>query len=480
MVGLAATPSSGPAAMPAATTITLERVSGTVFVKRPNDATFSSLAGRRSVPEGTEVDAAAGRVRVRASTGQNGVFYEGRFMIRVPRAGTVDLELTGSSFTSCAKGRQLASIQAEDQPPRRLWGSGRGKFRTRGRYSVVSVRGTVWLTSDSCQGTITRVRQGVIQVADLLRGRQVIVRRGKTYRSNAPVEYAIPTEDSQPISIAAGRDGNLWFTQIGSGSIGRSTRSGSIIEFPVPRLEPGDDDGSSTPEVIVTGPDGNLWFTDPGQGAIGRLTPAGTFTMFAVSGTPHGLTVGPDNNLWFTDDEAIGRMTTTGSVTRFPLQIEVGGDATRITAGAEGNLWFIETTGNKIGRITLAGAVTEFDIPTEDSGPAEITAGPDGNVWFTESLSGKVGRITPSGKIDEYELPSGAHSGPQGITAGADRNLWVAESGSSMIARVTPAGRITEVPTPTDDAEPYAITAGLGGPLWFTEIGANAIACARC
>src|SRR5438132_759007 len=68
---------------------------------------------------------------------------------------------------------------------------------------------------------------------------------------------------------------------------------------------------------------------------------------------------------------------------------------TGITAGRDGNLWFVEHEGDKIGRITPQGAITEFAIPTPNSGPAGITAGPDGNVWFAENATDKIGRISP-------------------------------------------------------------------------------------
>src|SRR5262249_36967893 len=39
-----------------------------------------------------------------------------------------------------------------------------------------------------------------------------------------------------------------------------------------------------------------------------------------------------------------------------------------ITVGPDGNLWFTERTGNKIGRITRTGVITgEFPVPTPDS-----------------------------------------------------------------------------------------------------------------
>jgi streptogramin lyase len=43
-----------------------------------------------------------------------------------------------------------------------------------------------------------------------------------------------------------------------------------------------------------------------------------------------------------------------------------------------------------------AGTITEFPIPTANSQPRGITAGPDGNLWFTESSGDKIGRISTS------------------------------------------------------------------------------------
>jgi ferric-dicitrate binding protein FerR (iron transport regulator) len=55
---------------------------------------------------------------------------------------------------------------------RQLWGDGRGRFRTRGRYGAATVRGTKWLTDDRCDGTLVRVKRGKVDVQDLQRPRQ--------------------------------------------------------------------------------------------------------------------------------------------------------------------------------------------------------------------------------------------------------------------------------------------------------------------
>ena len=64
---------------------------------------------------------------------------------------------------------------------RRLWGSGKGSFRTRGRRSVATVRGTTCIVADRCDGTLTTVRRGLVAVRDLVRDRTVLVGAGRRY-----------------------------------------------------------------------------------------------------------------------------------------------------------------------------------------------------------------------------------------------------------------------------------------------------------
>jgi streptogramin lyase len=80
--------------------------------------------------------------------------------------------------------------------------------------------------------------------------------------------------------------------------------------------------------------------------------------------------------------------------------------------------------------------LTEFPIPTSQSSPKAITAGPDGNLWFTEQAGNKIGRITPSGTITEFPIPT-SQSTPIAITAGPDGNLWFTEEGGNKIGRIT-------------------------------------------
>ena len=228
------------------------------------------------------------------------------------------------------------------------------------------------------------------------------------------------------------------------------------------------------PQEIVPGPDGALWFTQ--YNAIGRVTTAGVFTYYPLptsGGTAAGIAVGPDGALWFTEPTGnnVGRITTSGTINEYP--IPTANSAPRfIASGPDGALWFTENAGNEIGRITISGAITEYSVPTASAGISGIAPGPDGAMWFTESIANKIGRITISGVFTEYVVPTAA-SGVRSIVAGSDGALWFTEPSAGKIGRITLAGSFSEYQVPSSpsiSSSPYGITAGPDGALWFTEL----------
>ena len=52
-------------------------------------------------------------------------------------------------------------------------------------------------------------------------------------------------------------------------------------------------------------------------------------------------------------------------------------------------------------------AVTEFPLPVESSSPLGIATGPDGNVWFTEVAGSRIGRVTPAGQVVDFSTGAG-------------------------------------------------------------------------
>lgn len=203
-------------------------------------------------------------------------------------------------------------------------------------------------------------------------------------------------------------------------------------------------------------------------------TPGSTEFSAGISASsyPRGITAGPDGNLWFTEasGDRVGRITPAGAVTEFSAGISSGSYPAGITRGPDGNLWFTESVGNRIGRITPAGTVTEFSAGiSAGSYPEGIAAGPDGNLWFTEAIGDRIGRITPAGVVTEFSAGIGGSYDPEGIVAGPDGNLWFNEF-HDRIGRITPAGVVTLFSAGiTGGGQPAGIAAGPDGNLWFTE-----------
>lgn len=174
-------------------TVGLARISGQVIVRYPGrrrHGQIVNLRGGATLPVGSVIDSRRGRVRLESSRGgkrrQRGVFRGGTFRVKQTRklGGLTDVVLRGGLFgcSARASGDAQAAVLSRT---RRLWGSGRGRFRTRGRSSSGSVRGTKWLTVDSCEGTLTVVVEGVVMVRDFTTGETVEVEAGHRYFASA-------------------------------------------------------------------------------------------------------------------------------------------------------------------------------------------------------------------------------------------------------------------------------------------------------
>ena len=169
-------------------------VSGTVLVKEPGSNTFVKLSGPTEIPIGAQVDTTHGTLLLTAGLGggrtNSSQFFDGVFTILQAKARNAytTLRLEGGNFRVCKARVSALSLDVAGRtkrPVRRLWGNGKGRFTTRGRYSSATVRGTKWLVQDRCDGTLTRVRRGIVRVRDFRRRKNVLVRAGHSYLARA-------------------------------------------------------------------------------------------------------------------------------------------------------------------------------------------------------------------------------------------------------------------------------------------------------
>lgn len=213
---------------------------------------------------------------------------------------------------------------------------------------------------------------------------------------------------------------------------------------------------------------------------------AQTFTAFVLpaGSDAHSITKGPDSDgaLWFTDvgKRSIGRMTTSGAVTLFPVP-----DAPilrEIVLGSDGALWFSRTGsagGQSIGRLDpFSHAFAEFALPNGSIANGGMAPGPDGNIWFTIAvdffpLVGRVavpgGAVTifqndPNKPVDIDNAYGIVSESVNGIVFTAD---WHGDHNVSQLGRITLDGVMTVVAAglPRDARN---IIQGPDGALWFT------------
>jgi hypothetical protein len=158
------------------------------------------LVAGQQIPFGSVLDTTEGIVGI-TSIGPNGAqqtayFFGGVFQVLQDPDGATELVLQQGDFSVCtptgaaARKKTKRTTSAVGARPKKaaptsskkvvraMWGTGTGNFRTRGRFSAATVRGTLWYTADRCDGTLVQVNQGLVTVNDLVRNLTLTVAAG--------------------------------------------------------------------------------------------------------------------------------------------------------------------------------------------------------------------------------------------------------------------------------------------------------------
>lgn len=182
--------------------------------------------------------------------------------------------------------------------------------------------------------------------------------------------FPLATAEAFPIYIAAGPDGNMWFTELTGNNIGRVTADGVITEFPIPTK-------GSRPIAIVPDPSGQpaMWFSEEAGNRVARIDMSGTITEFQVPKSQEnvilaGLAFDGEGNLWVQQYVDQNNPSPAGP----DHVIKIGKSI--LTA----------KPGDKL-------TVTTYEVPTQKAVMHRIIQGPDKNMWFTELKSDRVGRV---------------------------------------------------------------------------------------
>ncbi|HEY0279598.1 MAG TPA: hypothetical protein VGC32_15140 [Solirubrobacterales bacterium] len=238
-----------------------------------------------------------------------------------------------------------------------------------------------------------------------------------------------------PYDLTAGPDGSVWFTDIGMPrAIGEISATGNVTEFTY------SNDVNDILNAITEGPDGNLYVNvqgnnptvavvDPGSGTLTKLP------VTNIPANPDDITAGPDGNVWFDSPNSIvSRLVpATDAITEFgPAEgMQPGAAPDAITAGPDGNVWFIDQNGgdDAVGRVTSAGQITEFPVTGT---PWDLTTGIDGDLWVPMSMPTAIDRVAPDGSVTQISagFDPGADLSETNIVVGPEGNLWTIDDGT--------------------------------------------------
>ena len=201
------------------------------------------------------------------------------------------------------------------------------------------------------------------------------------------------------------------------------------------------------------------------------------FPVPTAGSRPYTIVAGADGNLWFTESigNKIGRVTPFGAITEFAVPT-AGSGPYGICVGPDGDIWFTERFGNQIGRLDLATLlIAEYPIPSFDAQPWEICAGADGRLWFTEENAYQLGSISLLGQIVEYQAAEIGCCFPTGIASGPAGNRWYTLEIGDLIGQIDASTTFTQHPIQAVQVLPWDIAPGPDGNMWFTELAGRAV-----
>jgi hypothetical protein len=261
------------------------------------------------------------------------------------------------------------------------------------------------------------------------------------------------------------------------------------------------------PVAIANGSDGNLWFSVEATGgspryAIVRMTTSGAMTTFAPGTAPstnlpddffNGLALGSDGNVWYAADSNVGNIAASGATNNYPLSglgLCAGANAERMTPAQDGGLWVTIgcSSGSQLLHLSTAGTPTANTLPANFEEPNALVVGKDGHVYVAgKDSNNSLGAIlqatvsggTVAGTPAIADVPSGALntiSILQGITQSADGDIWATNGGcapSAIVRLHLAAGfstsAMTAFPTLAGCADPAYLRALPDGSIWVAE-----------
>ena len=111
-------------------------------------------------------------------------------------------------------------------------------------------------------------------------------------RARTFTEWTLP-EGARPHGLVVAKDGRIFYTGNGNGSIGElDPATGKVVSHVTPSV-------GGCPHTAVIDAAGDVWFTGQGGGFLGKLERAsGKVSEFPMPGGPYGLAIDKAGRIW--------------------------------------------------------------------------------------------------------------------------------------------------------------------------------------
>ncbi|HEV2520893.1 MAG TPA: carboxypeptidase regulatory-like domain-containing protein [Candidatus Acidoferrales bacterium] len=167
--------------------------------------------------------------------------------------------------------------------------------------------------------------------------------------------YDFP-EAAHTYSLDFDKDENVWFTNPGTGQIGKvDAKTMKVTQWTPPTL-------NTYERRLVVDSDGTIWFGEYQKGKIGHFDPrTQSFKEYDCPGGadsfPYAMAIGSDHSIWYSSYylDVIGRLDPkTGKITEYPFPHSEN-TIREFFRDSEGKIWYGSPSNNKVGYFYLKG-----------------------------------------------------------------------------------------------------------------------------